>query len=357
MSTPTETEYFKQAQTGVIIGDIALLNTALCRYPDLITKSDSGDTLLHIAADNSQYEISKFLLELNADPNCANSSGETPLHLAVFRSAKLIVRLLLRYKASPNKSSLQGKTPLHYAAEYEESEIMRSLILYGANPLLQDLEGNTPLHESQELRDLITRIKPIVIINEVSPSEESETAIDPDNKLTTFGECCRRRTERISFTAELFDFLSNLSLSCYFIPLVSSGFDNLGLMLFQMRTQIPITNSMLKEIGIDKAGDRCKLMVNLERLALEENYTIKSSGLEEFLRELRLDKYYSDFVSAGYDDLKILIEMAVNLQYLNRNILQAYMGIIKPGHQYRILGALMVLGAEKQKEKHSCEIV
>ena len=33
------------------------------------------------------------------------------------------------------------------------------------------------------------------------------------------------------------------------------------------------------------------------------------------------------------------------------------MGIVKPGHQYRILGALMVLGAEKQKEKHSCEIV
>ena len=65
-----------------------------------------GDTPLHQAADNSQYELAELLMDFHANPNAAQNDGETPLHHAAFKGDVKMVKLLLKYGADPNQPSL-----------------------------------------------------------------------------------------------------------------------------------------------------------------------------------------------------------------------------------------------------------
>lgn len=54
-----------------------------------------GDTLLHAAIRNGDYELCCFLLEQGADPNAANAVGDTPLILATRSGNFPLISLLL----------------------------------------------------------------------------------------------------------------------------------------------------------------------------------------------------------------------------------------------------------------------
>ena len=48
-------------------------------------KNSAGDTCLHLAADESLFQIAKVLLNYGADSNHRNLQGESPLHNATIR--------------------------------------------------------------------------------------------------------------------------------------------------------------------------------------------------------------------------------------------------------------------------------
>ena len=48
---------------------------------DIFTRNDVGNTLLHTACQNSQYELAKFYIDKGLDIGSTNLSLDTPLHL------------------------------------------------------------------------------------------------------------------------------------------------------------------------------------------------------------------------------------------------------------------------------------
>ena len=70
---------------------------------------------------------------------------------------------------------------------------------------------------------------------------------------------------------ELSKFMLDINLpKIYTKNLLYNGFDNLKVLIMQTKNRIALSNQNLKDIGINVAGDRTKLLIHLEELA--ENY-------------------------------------------------------------------------------------
>jgi tankyrase len=72
---------------------------------------------LHIAADNSNYEIMDVLLRNGAKVNVLDGCGQTALHRCAREDNLSACRLLLSYSIDPNIISLQGYSAAQLATE------------------------------------------------------------------------------------------------------------------------------------------------------------------------------------------------------------------------------------------------
>jgi len=73
------------------------------------------------------------------------------------------------------------------------------------------------------------------------------------------------KNEDYSETAkEIYNFLKSIELEYLTGILYSNGFDDLSLLIDQMKSSCPITNENLKNIGIVKPGHRAKILIKLE---------------------------------------------------------------------------------------------
>ena len=106
--------------------------------------------LLSAAAHN--YEISKYLLELGANPNSTNQFGRIPLHEFVISCYRTntpnlqFIELFKEYNTDINAKDCLGMTPFHIAACTGKSNLMKKLLAFGANPHEKSFSGSTALH-------------------------------------------------------------------------------------------------------------------------------------------------------------------------------------------------------------------
>ena len=101
-------------------------------------KNQEGETLLHIATIQGNFERIKFLIEEGADVKAVTNSWQTPLHYAVNFGWFEITKLLLESGAKVNALTNFDYSPLHYAANQG--------IEKGAPLNIQNIFGQTPLH-------------------------------------------------------------------------------------------------------------------------------------------------------------------------------------------------------------------
>jgi len=97
-------------------------------------RTESGQTLLHIATDNGQVELMQLLVARGADVNARGHHGYTPLHLAVDmdcdtsprdgrRATELpLTRLLLGLGADELARDDDGETARDVAVAYSRHE-------------------------------------------------------------------------------------------------------------------------------------------------------------------------------------------------------------------------------------------
>ncbi|KAF3100242.1 hypothetical protein TWF103_008265 [Orbilia oligospora] len=107
-----------------------------------------GITLLKIAAEKSNWEMVKSLLDEGVDPDArVPRYNKAPLIIAAEKSNWEIVKLLLDKGANSDAKSLgYNKAPLIIAAKESNWEIVKLLLDRGANPDTKDSEYNeTPL--------------------------------------------------------------------------------------------------------------------------------------------------------------------------------------------------------------------
>lgn len=174
----------------VISGSIKATEFLLKHNADPNIRNNLGETSLHQAADNSQYELAELLLKNNANPNVQQNDGDTPLHHAAYRGDLKMVEMLMKYKADPNiRNYMFGRSPLHYAADNDYIDTLQVLVNYNGDSYLKDKHGKTPLDLINDKTLAKTLKKPDQIITEdVKSIQNSDIVIEPE------GEACHMKT-------------------------------------------------------------------------------------------------------------------------------------------------------------------
>lgn len=90
-------------------GDIPTLRRDIDDNPHLLKATEwEGRTLLHDAADKSQLDAARYLLDRGADVNAVTTDGRTALHMAAQRGDIAIITLLLSRGAVIDKRDAKG---------------------------------------------------------------------------------------------------------------------------------------------------------------------------------------------------------------------------------------------------------
>lgn len=113
---------------------------------DIHYTDDKGESFLHKAARNNNYEIVDLLIRLGLDLNAKNNFHDTPLHLAVQFNNLIIVDRLIFKGAYVNVKNKKKISPLHLAAKGGRIEIINLLISNQAKISANDENGVKPIH-------------------------------------------------------------------------------------------------------------------------------------------------------------------------------------------------------------------
>lgn len=103
-----------------------------------------GRTALFGASARGHYDIAKYLLENNADPNIKDEFGETPLICSIETEHIKIANLLLDSEADPNIATTNGLVAFHKACLAGDEALVHRLLKANCDPLDRDRYGQTP---------------------------------------------------------------------------------------------------------------------------------------------------------------------------------------------------------------------
>ncbi|QTP61616.1 ankyrin repeat domain-containing protein [Wolbachia endosymbiont of Wiebesia pumilae] len=101
---------------------------------------------MHRAAQVSNPEVIKLLIEKGAGINDRNNRGETPLHLAAFLGKRKNVKALIEKGAEVNAKSNNKAVPLHLACLAGRKGTIEELMKAGGDLDTVDKFGCSPLN-------------------------------------------------------------------------------------------------------------------------------------------------------------------------------------------------------------------
>jgi len=90
---------------------------------DLESVDENGDTVIHYAVRNEDYELLDIILSYVPDLDVENLDGDSALHIAVKTGNSEIVSMLLDFGASTKVKDVKRRTPDKLAAELGEDVI------------------------------------------------------------------------------------------------------------------------------------------------------------------------------------------------------------------------------------------
>lgn len=128
--------------------------------------NDDGMTALHFAANSGSEDCVKYLLRMNADPNCIDCSGYSILHrLCTMDDDAHIacISRLLRTGAHANiiDDGPTGTTPAIVAALFDNEKALSLLMKYDADLKVVDLENRASLLVAASKKD--SRCLPLLL--------------------------------------------------------------------------------------------------------------------------------------------------------------------------------------------------
>jgi hypothetical protein len=129
---------------------------------DVNTKNRGGLTALHVAVENENLEIIRFLLNRGANVNAKTKSRRTPIMMIEGgdeENALEIFKLLTEKGADVNVLNEDKETPLMVACEDDNLELVKILLKAGANPNLKNEDGETAMQltDSDEIKELLKK--------------------------------------------------------------------------------------------------------------------------------------------------------------------------------------------------------
>jgi cytohesin len=137
---------------AVATGNPEVVKQAIADGADVNTKTELGETPLHLAALEGHKKVAELLIADGVDVNAKDEIGSTPLCMAVAAGHKEVAEHLITKGAEVNGND--GRHPLSFALTKEIAEL---LIAKGANVNAKNKHGSTPLHsaETKEVAELL----------------------------------------------------------------------------------------------------------------------------------------------------------------------------------------------------------
>ena len=115
-----ETEYY--IEDHIEAGNMDVVRRLIENDRSLIQRRDPfGNSLLHIAVQERQAAIVKFLIEAGCDVNARDEDGQTPLHVEATFPSKEIAEMLIQKGADPRIEDNHGDTASSIARKKESS--------------------------------------------------------------------------------------------------------------------------------------------------------------------------------------------------------------------------------------------
>ena len=129
---------------------------------------------------------------------------------------------------------------------------------------------------------------------------------------------------------KLTEFLKEIGMQHYTDILISEGFDDIDLIIKQMKEGFPSLYLTLKEIGIDSPGDRAKILVHMQEISngftfefpFEIVYFKNNRSIQKWLNKEELSKYINNFIDAGYQSLELLLIQMASKYKITEQILR-----------------------------------
>ena len=157
----------------------------------------------------------------------------------------------------------------------------------------------------------------------------------------------------------LLDFLSKINLEKYYEQINKSEFSNIMNIIEETKNGHFINDYQLKNIGINKSGDRAKILIRIQEISNSFDFTMPkavyyyTNDLNEqiekdinlnklllWLKEINLDTYFYNFVNNGYFSVDLLYVQMESKNPLTDEILKNEILIEKLGYRTRILNKL-----------------
>ena len=157
----------------------------------------------------------------------------------------------------------------------------------------------------------------------------------------------------------LLEFLKEIGMQHYGDILISEGFDDINLIVHQMKEGFPVLDDTLKEIGISSPGDRAKILIRMQQVSngfsfdfpFEQVFFKNNFSIQKWLNKEGLSKYINNFIDAGYQSLELLLIQMASKYKISDKILKNDIHIINPEDRKIILKSL-----EKNSQKYVYEL-
>jgi hypothetical protein len=381
-------------------------------------QTQDGETPLHKAVYKGYLKTSELLLHNGADPNLCNIEfGRTPMHYAVEHADHALVELLVKHGASCVIQDKRGKRPVDLAVSKDIQRALQSPRTAQEQPVAISPFGEitsismssyekvnlsyeshlTPKDSTQHSDNCYSPTAYGLVQTAIEKPSSRESRRVPSNykriedKIKEIEEMHARiastvkqsydaishkslvsepdaeRSGGFNRTAKFGDsdkhtalrkWLRDLRLDSIADRLVDAGYDDIGQLLIQMQSTLPITLEMLEEIGVKPIGSRMRFLAFLseeQRSAQPKpskknpfSYCVSPSQLgtsaslptlRSWLDNLGLVHLDSVFTRAGFDELDHLL-ILMNTDFPITEALLKEIGVSKPGHRIRILAKL-----------------
>lgn len=175
--------------------NLAIIQALVENGVDINLPNNCDDTPLHICCGDeykyhldssfdekytdSNYDLVRYLLSKEADPNCVNDDGFYPIHIAIMNREEEISLLLLD---SDNLDIVDrsGNKLTHYAVKYQNLKLIKKLVEYGVDLEEENNQGLKPVHlltnlSLHELEDFVKFCDFSNYLFEINMNFEAET--------------------------------------------------------------------------------------------------------------------------------------------------------------------------------------